>query len=166
MQWMLRVLDGLSNIQIGGFMRKINLGAASRSPNRGKHASYYTSCQQKQSRQKPPAPKDFDEHMTWRIRWYLTVAITTAYTLSVIGGLAGYWITKDPHYLFFIAPTALIPFVRYLVPMDKKRYDLKLKLAQINNNKGLAEAKLQVQMLEAELSRQQANKTETSVIKR
>src|SRR5258706_15827017 len=105
------------------------------------------------SQQQPPAPKNYEEHMTWRIRWYLIIAITIAYTLSVIGGLIGYWITRDPHYLLFITPAALIPFVRYLVPMDKKRYDL--KLAEINAKKELAEAKLRVQMLEAELDRQQ-----------
>src|ERR1700731_1949016 len=102
------------------------------------------STGQKQSQQRPPAPKDFDEHMTWRIRWYLIIALTIAYTLSIIGGLIGYWITRDLHYLLFITPTALIPFVRYLVPMDKKRYDL--KLAKINGNKELAEAKLHIQI--------------------
>lgn len=106
------------------------------------------STGRKQSKRRPPAPKDFDEDMTWRMRWYLIIAITIVYTLSVIGGLIGFGITRDPHYLLFIAPTALIPFVRYLVPMDKKRYDL--KLAKINANKELSEAKLHVQMLEAE----------------
>ncbi|SRR5258707_7437623 len=91
-------------------------------------------------------PKDYDEHMTWRIRWYLIIAITIAYVLSLAGGLIGYWITKDIHYLLFIAPTGLIPLVRYLVPMDKRRYDL--KLAEINAKKELHETKARVQMLE------------------
>jgi len=115
--------------------------------------------QQKKAQQRLPTPKDFDEHMTWRMRWYLVIAITTAYTLSVISGLLGYWITRDLHYLLFIAPTTLIPFVRYIVPMDKKRFDL--KLATINNKKELVEAKLRVQMLEAELGKQQSNKSKT-----
>lgn len=121
------------------------------------------STGQKQSQRRPPAPKDFDEHMTWRIRWFLIIALTIAYTLSIIGGLIGYWITRDLHYLLFITPTALIPFVRYLVPMDKKRYDL--KLAKINVNKELSEAKMQIQMLDAEMARQQGNKNQPSGVK-
>ena len=115
--------------------------------------------QQKKAQQRTPAPKDFDEHMTWRIRWYIIIALTIAYALSIIGGIIGYWITRDVHFLAFIAPTALIPFVRYLVPMDKKRYDL--RLAEINNNRELAEAKSRIQTLEAELIRQQANTSAT-----
>src|SRR5260221_527823 len=88
------------------------------------------SIDRKRSQQRPPAPKDFEEHMTWRIRWYLIIAITIAYTLSIIGGLFSFWVTRDTHYLLFIAPTALIPFVYYLVPMDKKRYYLKGTYAQ------------------------------------
>ncbi len=101
--------------------------------------------------------------MTWRIRWYLIIAITIAYTLSIIGGLFSFWVTRDTHYLLFIAPTALIPFVYYLVPMDKKRYDL--KLAKINTNKELSEAKLRIQMLEAELGRQQDSGSRSPAVK-
>ncbi len=75
-------------------------------------------------------PRDFEEHMTWRIRWYLIIAITIAYALSLIGGLIGFWVTKDRLFLLFITPTALIPFVKYLVPMDQKQYEL--KMAKIN----------------------------------
>lgn len=101
--------------------------------------------------------------MTWRIRWYLIIAITIAYTLSIIGGLIGFWVTRDTHYLLFIAPTVLIPFVRYLVPMDKKSYDL--KLAKINTNKELSEAKLRIQMLEARLGRQQDSESRPPAVK-
>ncbi len=121
------------------------------------------SIDRKRSQQRPPAPKDFEEHMTWRIRWYLIIAITIAYTLSIIGGLFSFWVTRDTHYLLFIAPTALIPFVYYLVPMDKKRYDL--KLAKINTNKELSEAKLRIQMLEAELGRQQDSGSRSPAVK-
>ncbi len=93
--------------------------------------------------------------MTWRIRWFLIIAITIAYTLALIGGLIGFGISKDPRYLLFITPTALIPFVRYLVPMDKKKYDLQLE--KIHAQKELIEARLRVQMLEAELDKQQGN---------
>lgn len=99
--------------------------------------------------------------MTWRIRWYLVIAITIAYALSLIGGLIGFWITRNICFLSFIAPSALIPFVRYLVPMDKKRYDLELakkqydlEIARINADKELSEARTRIQMLEAEVSKQ------------
>jgi hypothetical protein len=72
-----------------------------------------------------PCPKDYEEHMTWRIRWYLVIAITIIYTLSLLSGLIAYAVSKDIHYLFFLTPTVLIPFVQYLVPMDQKRYELK-----------------------------------------
>lgn len=111
------------------------------------------------SQQQPPAPQDYEEYMTWRIRWYLVIAITIAYTLSIIG----FWVTRDTHYLLFITPTALIPFVRYLVPMDKKRYEL--KLAKINANKDLSEAKLQIQMLRAELGKQQDSGSRPPTVK-
>jgi hypothetical protein len=108
---------------------------------------------QEQLQRQYPCPKDYDEYMTWRIRWYLIIAITIAYMLLLASGLIGFWITKDIHYLLFFIPTSLIPFVRYLVPMDKKRYDL--KLAGINAKKELHATKAQAQMLEVELRRQQ-----------
>jgi hypothetical protein len=111
------------------------------------------SANQGQSQQRFPTPKDYEEHMTWRIRWFLIIAITIAYTLALIGGLIGFGVSKDPHYLLFITPTALIPFVRYLVPMDKKKYDLQLE--KFHTQKELIEARLRVQMLEAELDKQQ-----------
>ena len=70
-------------------------------------------------------PKDYEELMTWRIRWYLVIAITIIYALFLLVGLIAYALSKDLHYLFFLTPTALIPFVHYLVPMDQKRYELK-----------------------------------------
>jgi hypothetical protein len=79
-----------------------------------------------------PYPKDYEEHMTWRIRWYLVIAITIIYALSLLSGLIAYAVTRDVHYLFFLTPTALIPFVHYLVPMDQKRYELKKLKIQAN----------------------------------
>jgi hypothetical protein len=93
--------------------------------------------------------------MTWRIRWYLITAITIAYTLALIGGLIGFWSTKDSRYLLFVTPTILIPFVRYLIPMDKKEHEQ--KMAKINANKELTELRLQVKMLKAELNKQLGN---------
>jgi hypothetical protein len=108
-----------------------------------------------------PLPKDYDEHMTWRFRWYLAIMITIAYILSLVGGLIGFGITRDPYYFLFIAPTALIPLARVLAPIDKRKYDL--KLAKINANKELAEARLQIKMLKAELGKQQDNESTLSV---
>ena len=72
------------------------------------------------------SPKDYEEQMIWRIRWFLIIAITAAYTFSLISGLIGFWVTRDPRFLLFIAPTALLPLVRYLIPLDKRRYELEL----------------------------------------
>jgi hypothetical protein len=102
--------------------------------------------------------------MTWRIRWFLIIAITIAYTLALISGFIGFGITRDPRYLLFMAPTVLIPFVRHLVPMDQKKHDL--ELAKIHANKELAELRLQVQLLKAEVSKQQSNETTFSVQKK
>jgi hypothetical protein len=121
------------------------------------------SAGQETSQQWPVTPKDFEEHMTWRIRWYLVIAITIAYALSLIGGLIGLWITKNIYFLSFIAPTALIPFVRYLVPMDKKMHEQ--RMAKINANRELTELRLRVQMLEAELDKQQGNGSMLSAAK-
>jgi len=114
---------------------------------------------QKRPQRRLPTPKDFDEHMTWRARWYLIIALPIGYILSIVGGLIGFRITGDLHYLLFITPTALIPFVYYLVPMDKRRYDL--KLAKIENDKKLTEANARVQILEAEIGKRYGNKSKT-----
>jgi hypothetical protein len=47
-----------------------------------------------------PSPKDYEEHMTWCIRWYLVIAITVIYALSLLSGLIAYAVTRDVHYLF------------------------------------------------------------------
>jgi cytochrome c-type biogenesis protein CcmE len=82
-----------------------------------------------------PNPKDYEEHMTWRMRWYLIIAITIIYALSLLSGLIAYAVTRDIHYLFFLTPTALIPFVHYLVPMDQKRFELKKLKIQVKTQR-------------------------------
>lgn len=72
--------------------------------------------------------------MTWRIRWYLIITITIIYVLSLLLGFIAYRATKDFHFLFFLTPTALIPFVHSLVPMDQKRYELKKRKIQVNTH--------------------------------
>jgi hypothetical protein len=101
--------------------------------------------------------------MTWRLRWYLAIAITIVYALSLMAGLLGFGITKDLHYLWFIAPTVLIPLVRLLVPMDRKKHEL--EMAKIHANRELAELRLRVQMLEAELNKHQANGSTFAAVK-
>ena len=132
--------------------------------NQSAHTGKRTTASQRQSQRWDLAPKDFEEQMTWRIRWYLIIMITIAYTLGLIGGLIGFAMTRDPRYLLFIVPTALIPFVRHLVPMDKKKYDL--AMAKIHANQELAEAKLRVHILEAELGKQQGNSSTSSAAKK
>jgi hypothetical protein len=94
-------------------------------------------------------PKDYDEKMTWRIRWCFLGAITIIYALMLVGGLVGYWITNDFHCLLLITPTAFTPFMYYLVPMDERKYNL--KLAKINANKELQKKISQNKILEAKL---------------
>jgi hypothetical protein len=117
------------------------------------------SASQGQIRQQPPAPKNYEEYMTWRIRWFLIISIT----IALIGGLIGFGITKDSRFLLFITPTSFIPFMRYLIPMDKRRYEL--ELAKIHTSKELSEARLQVKILKAELGKQQGNKSTFSAAK-
>ncbi len=118
----------------------------------------------KRYQQRSPAPRDYEEYMTWRLRWYLAIAITITYALSLIAGLLGFGITKDLHYLWFVAPTVLIPLVRLLVPMDKKKHEL--EMAKIHANRELAELRLRVQMLESEWDKQLGHETLSSGAKK
>jgi hypothetical protein len=121
------------------------------------------SAGQEPSQQWSVTPKDYEEYMTWRIRWYVVIAITIAYALSLIGGLIAFAVTKDSRFLLFITPTVLIPFIRYLIPMDKKEHEQ--KMAKINAKKELTELRLQVTMLKAELGKQQDNESTLSAAK-
>src|SRR5579884_972258 len=70
----------------------------------------------------------FDEQMTWQARMFLIRTIPYLYAASLLSGIIGCWITKDPHYLFLASPTIFVlPTIRYLVPMDERRYQLELK---------------------------------------
>lgn len=104
---------------------------------------------------KLPIEPSYEERMTWRMRWFLIIAITIAYTLPLLGGLTGYWVTSDLHFLLFVTPTALIPLVRYLVPMDKRRYDL--KVAEIEANKRIIQKlEVRIRMLEVKQRKREA----------
>src|SRR5438445_3173470 len=84
--------------------------------------------------QSPAAPESeqhtasFDEHMTWQARWFLIRTIPFLYAASLLSGIIGCWLTKDPRYLSLASPTIFaLPTIRYLVPMDERRYQLELK---------------------------------------
>ena len=75
----------------------------------------------------PHAPS-FDEHMTWQARMFLIRTIPFFYAASLLSGIVGCWLTKDPRYLFLASPTVFVlPTVRYLIPMDERRYRLERK---------------------------------------
>lgn len=80
----------------------------------------------------PATPKlrepSFDEQMTWRARWFLIRLLPLLYGASLLSGIIGYWITKDAHYLILASPTlSAYPVIRYLIPMDVRRYQLELR---------------------------------------
>ncbi|SRR6266566_6217020 len=73
-------------------------------------------------------PTSFDEQMTWKSRWFLIRTIPVLYAASLMSGILACWLTKDPRYLFLASPTIFaLPTIRYLVPMDERRYLLELK---------------------------------------
>jgi hypothetical protein len=95
-------------------------------------------------------PENFEELMTWRIRWYLIMIITIVYVSSFIAIFIGYSFTKDPHYMYFIVPpSSLTSLFHRIIPMDKKQYEL--KLAKINAAKELSEARGRIETLETKL---------------
>ena len=57
-------------------------------------------------------PLSYDEHMTWKSRWFLIRAIPYLYAASLLSGILACWITKDPHYLFLASPTLTIYHAR------------------------------------------------------
>lgn len=75
-------------------------------------------------RQKQPTTQDYEIKMLWRMRWFLVIMLITGYFASLLTGIIGFSVTRDAHFILFISPTFLAPFIYYLVPMDEKRYHL------------------------------------------
>ena len=75
------------------------------------------------------------------MRWFLVIALITGYLASLLTGIIGFSITRDAHFILFISPTFLAPFIYYLVPMDEKRYHLALRKIEVHaQNKATKQA--------------------------
>lgn len=86
--------------------------------------------------------------MLWYMRWFLLITLATGYLASLITGIIGFCLTRDFHFLAFLSPSALMPFILYLVPLDDKRYYLKLRKIE-------TQAEIKVQRLLLKQQRQQ-----------
>jgi hypothetical protein len=92
-----------------------------------------SSLQQQQVQQpEPQAAPTFEEKMTWYMRWFVLIILSTGYTASIITGIIGFSITRDPRFLICFSPALFTPVIYYLVPMDQKRYELKKLKIQAN----------------------------------
>lgn len=69
--------------------------------------------------------------MFWYVRWFLLICFTTGYLACLVTGILGFSLTQNDHFLFFLSPTPIMPFIVYLVPLDEKRYHLKLRKIEI-----------------------------------
>ena len=59
---------------------------------------------------------------------FLIRTIPYLYAASLLSGILACYLTKDPRYLFLASPTIFaLPTIRYLVPMDERRYQLEVK---------------------------------------
>jgi hypothetical protein len=92
--------------------------------------------------------------MTWRSRIFLIRTVPLLYAASLAVSIILYWTTKDWHYFLIASPTVLSPAVFRLVPMDERRYNL--KMAKINANRQTKIIEEKVRKLEKLLSQQQS----------
>ena len=100
------------------------------------HFDSVASSQQKQS-----TTPDYEIKMLWHMRWFLVITLITGYLASLLTGIIGFSITRDAHFILFISPTFLAPFIYYLVPMDEKRYHLTLRKIEVKaQNKATKQA--------------------------
>jgi Na+-driven multidrug efflux pump len=87
--------------------------------------------QQVASLQTQKATPSYEEKMSWYMRWFALIVLSTGYIASLITGILGFTVTRDPHFLIFVSPTLFTPAIFYLVPMDQKRFELKKLTIQI-----------------------------------
>lgn len=97
----------------------------------------------------PQAAPTFEEKMTWYMRWFVLIVLSTGYTSSIITGIVGFSLTRDPRFLLCFSPTVFTPVIYYLVPMDQRRYELKKLKIQ-------ATAQLKAQKREGKQQKRQA----------
>jgi hypothetical protein len=67
----------------------------------------------------------YEIQMFWHIRWFFAITLACGYLASIITGIVGFVLTKNPYFLSFISPSLLTPAILYLIPMDEKRFQLK-----------------------------------------
>ncbi len=69
----------------------------------------------------------YELEMTWRLRWFFARILALGYVASTCTGILGFIFTHNPSYLALAsAPFVLLPAIRYLVPMDERRYQIEL----------------------------------------
>jgi len=90
------------------------------------------SSQQTVPQQELSTTPTYEEKMSWYMRWFALILLSTGYMASIITGIIGFSITKDPHFLVFVSPTPFTLVIFYLVPVDTKRYELKKLKIQAN----------------------------------
>ena len=74
-----------------------------------------------------PGHTAYELAMTWRLRWFFAGILALGYVASTCTGILGLILTHNPSYLALAsAPLALLPAMRYLVPMDERRYHIEL----------------------------------------
>lgn len=70
--------------------------------------------------------------MSWSMRWFALIILSSGYIASIITGIIGFSLTRDPHFLIFTSPTLFTPAIYYLVPIDSKHFELKKLKIQAN----------------------------------
>ncbi len=88
-------------------------------------SSLQTGVQQVATQQELHAAPTFEEKMSWSMRWFALLILSTGYIASIVTGIIGFAATRDPHFLIFVSPTLFTPAIFYLVPLDQKRFELK-----------------------------------------
>ena len=75
--------------------------------------------------QGPKPVPTYEEKMSWSMRWFALIILSTGYIVSIITGIIGFAASRDPHFLVFVSPTLFTPAIFALVPLDQKRFELK-----------------------------------------
>ena len=87
-----------------------------------------TQCKQSET-------QEYEIKMLWHMSWFLVITLISGYLASLATGIIGFSLTRDAHFILFISPTFLAPFIYYLVPMDEKRFQLALRKIEVKAQK-------------------------------
>jgi hypothetical protein len=85
------------------------------------------------------------------MRWFFAVTLGGGFLVAILTASAGFALTKDYHFLFFISPALFTPLMRNLIPMDEKRYRL-----QASAIRAMAPSKRSIQRMNNEKNKHQA----------